>query len=100
MAQALQSTTQEEWLKVLGKGMITLAKKWRDEMGIEDGGVVKAKKEGNTVVIEAQAPRQPAAPYRVYSADEIKEFLDEDKLPEGVAEKVQERLLTPSAQEK
>ena len=99
MTQAVQSTNQEEWLKVLGKGMITLPKKWRDEMGIEDGGVVKAKKEGNTVVIEAQPPRQPTAPYRVYSGDEIKEFLDEDKLPEGFAEKVRERLPKSPAQE-
>src|SRR3712207_194185 len=100
MTQAVQSTTQEEWLKVLGKGMITLPKKWRDEMGIEDGGVVKAKKEGNTVVIEAQPQRKPTAPYRVYSADEIKAFLDEDKLPKGFAEKVQERLPRSSAQKK
>ena len=100
MAQTVQNTNQEEWLKVLGKGMITLPKKWRDEMGIEDGGVVKAKREGNTVVIEAQPQRKPAAPYRVYSADEIKEFLDEDKLPEGFAEKVQDRLPRSSAQKK
>ena len=46
---------QEEWLKVLGKGMVTLPKKWRDEMGIENGDVVKAKKNGNTVTIEIEA---------------------------------------------
>ncbi len=99
MAQAVHNTNQEEWLKVLGKGMITLPKKWRDEMGIENGDVVKAKKEGNTVVIEAQPQRKPTAPYRVYSVDEIKEFLDEDKLPEGFAEKVRERLPKSPAQE-
>ena len=69
-------------------------------MGIEDGGVVKAKKEGNTVVIEAQPQWKPTAPYRVYSTDEIKEFLDEDKLPEGIAKKAQERLSRSSVQEK
>ena len=100
MAQAVHNTNQEEWLKVLGKGMITLPKKWRDEMGIENGDVVKAKKEGNTVVIEAQPQRKPAAPYRVYSADDIKEFLEEDELPETFAKEVQERLSTSSAREK
>jgi len=32
--------------------MITLPKKWRDEMGIGNGDIVKAKKERNKVVIE------------------------------------------------
>jgi antidote-toxin recognition MazE-like antitoxin len=49
MAQTVQGTNREEWLKVLGKGMITLPKKWRDEMGIENGDVVKA-------VLSALAP--------------------------------------------
>src|SRR5215213_4702835 len=100
MAQALQSTNREEWLKVLGKGMITLPKKWRTEMGIENGDIVKAKKEGNTVVIEATSQPKPTAPYRVYSDEEIAEFLAEDKLPEGFAKQAQERLTRPSAMKK
>ena len=63
-------------------------------MGIENGDVVKAKKEGNTVVIEAK-PR-PSAPYRVYSDEKIKGFLEEDRLPEGFAEGVRKRLAKPS----
>lgn len=43
---------EETWLKVLGKGMITLPKKWRDDMGVTTGDVIKAKKEGRRVVIE------------------------------------------------
>src|SRR3954447_7507660 len=100
MTQAVQRTNREEWLKVLGKGMITLPKKWRDEMGIENGDVVKAKKEGNTVVIEAQPQSKPSVPYRVYSADEIKELLEDDKLPEDFARNVQERLASSSARKK
>src|SRR3712207_1059387 len=98
MAQALQNTNREEWLKVLGKGMVTIPKKWRDEMGIEDGDVVKAKRQGNTVVIEPQ--REPNAPYRVFGADEIKEFLEEDKLPDSFANEVRERLSRSSARKK
>jgi len=30
----------------------TLPKKWRDKVGIGNGGIVKIKKEGNKVVIE------------------------------------------------
>ena len=98
MSQAAQNINKEEWLKVLGKGMITLPKRWRDEMGIENGDVVKAKKEGNTVVIEAKPQPEPSAPYRVYSDKEIAEFLEEDKLPEGLAQKAQQRLAKSSPQ--
>lgn len=55
MSQVLPNNNDEEWLKVLGKGMITLPKKWRTEMGIENGDVVKAKKKGNKVIIEGKA---------------------------------------------
>lgn len=78
MIQAVVNNNQEEWLKILGKGMVTLPKKWRDEMGISSGDIVKAKKEGNRVVIE---PQKRKVPYRVYNDREIDQFLKEDKLP-------------------
>ena len=80
------NNNQEEWLKILGKGMVTLPKKWRDELGISSGDIVKAKKDGNRVVIEPQKYR--VAPYRVYSDSEIDEFVKEDKLPESLAKKL------------
>jgi AbrB family looped-hinge helix DNA binding protein len=92
MSQALPNTNKEEWLKVLGKGMITLPKKWRTEMGIENGDVVKAKKEGNKVIIEGKPQAPPPAPYRVYSAEEINEFLDADRLPDELERKAKEAL--------
>ncbi len=82
---------QEEWLKVLGKGMVTIPKKWRKELGIESGDVVKAKKVGNRVVIEA-AKTKATAPYRIYSGAEIDEFLKEDKLPQDLARKAKKSL--------
>lgn len=71
--------------------MVTIPKQWRDELGIEEGTVVKAKKEGNKVVIETQAT---AVPYRVYSDAEIRRFLKEDKLPKSLAIKVKKHLST------
>jgi len=100
MAHSVKNTSREEWLKVLGKGMITLPKRWRDEMGIENGDVVKAKKEGNTVVIEAQAQGTQGAPYRVYSAEEIREFVEEDRVSEDFATRVQARLSRSSHRSK
>lgn len=88
--QPITNNSQETWLKVLAKGMVTLPKKWRDELGITNGTLVKAKKEGNKVVIEVQ-PRK-LAPYRVYSDAEIDEFLKEDELPASLAEEVQKKL--------
>ena len=88
-------TSQEEWLKILGKGMVTLPKRWREEMGIDQGDVVKAKKEGNTVIIEAT--KNQKVPYRVYTKLEINEFLKDDVLPENLSQKIQRHLSSLSS---
>ncbi len=88
MSQTIVATNQE-WLKVLGKGMITIPKQWRDELGLEEGDVVKAKKEGNRVVIE---PSEGKAPYRTFSDKEIEEWLEADKLPKTLAKKIDQKL--------
>lgn len=82
--------SQEEWLKILGKGMVTLPKKWRDELNLKEGDIVKAKREGNKVVLESSTVS--FAPYRVYSDAEIEEFLVEDSLPEILAKKAKNSL--------
>ena len=88
MNQALVNNKQQEWLKVLGKGMVTLPKQWRDELGIESGDILKARKKGNMVVIEPQQNR--SAPYRVYSDNEIDDFLKTDALSPTFAKKVRD----------
>lgn len=90
MRQTVFNTNQQEWLKILGKGMVTIPKKWREEMGITSGDIVKARKEGNRVVIEPQQTN--LAPYRVYTDSEIESFLMEDVLPESFAKKVKDNL--------
>ena len=82
----LNIKTQEEWLKVLGKGMVTLPKKWREELNLEKGDIVRAKKEGNRVVIEAF---KNTAPYRVYASSEIDDFLKDDILTRDLSKKVE-----------
>lgn len=84
------SNPNQEWLKVLGKGMITIPKAWREELRIEEGAVVKAKKQGNKVVIEGQ--HRKTAPYRVYSDADINNFLKEDRLSRSLAKKVKKHL--------
>ena len=46
----LISNSQEEWVRILGKGMVTIPKSWRDELGLTEGEVVKAKKVGNKAI--------------------------------------------------
>ena len=90
--QTQQIQKQEEWLEVLAQGMVVLPKKWRDELGIEPGDNIKAKKQGNRVVIEVQ--KDKLAPYRIYTDKEIDKFLQEDKLPAKFARKVKRDLST------
>jgi len=80
----LAASNQEEWVRILGKGMVTIPKAWREELGLSEGEIVKAKKTGNKVIIEAQSP----APYRIYSSKEIKEWLKEDRIDEKIKAKI------------
>lgn len=90
MNQTPINNNKEEWLKVLGKGMVTLPKQWRDELGIESGDVVKARKKGKMVMIEPQKIK--SAPYRIYSDSEIDEFLKTDILPSKLLKKARKGL--------
>jgi len=85
----------QEWLKILGKGMVTLPKKWREELGIEEGDIVKAKKEGNRVIIETQ--QQTLAPYRVYNDREIDEFLIDDILEDSFIKTVRNDIASKTS---
>lgn len=72
-----QSKRQEEWLKILGKGMVTIPSVWRKELNLKPGKLIRARKFGKRVVLETQ---EENAPYRIYTDREIKEFLKEDRL--------------------
>ena len=85
----LPQTQENEWLKILGKGMVTLPKKWRDDLGIVQGSMIKAYKEGNRVILETPEEK---APYRVYTNAEIDQFLQDDKLSGSVKKRVERAL--------
>lgn len=89
MKQVLATEPQEEYLRILGKGMVTIPKAWRDELGFKEGEIVKAQKIGNTVVIETEAE---VVPYRIFSNEEIKEWLKEDRLPQTLAQKIDNKI--------
>ena len=54
MNQPIPNSPQEAWLQVLGKGLVTFPQRWWDELGMQHGMFVRAKKEGRRVIIEAQ----------------------------------------------
>ena len=90
LPSAEQTTnTDQEWLKVLGKGMITIPKVWREELGIDEGEVVKAEKVGNKVIIKAWGK---SVPYRIFSDEEIQEWLKDYKLPPDLAAKINKKI--------
>ena len=84
-----QRAKQEDLLRVLTKGMVTIPKKWRDELNIETGDRVRAYRQGNQIIIE---PMEEAAPYRIYTQKEIDEFVKEDSLPSPSGRKVKKTL--------
>jgi hypothetical protein len=55
MNQSIPNSPQEAWLPVPGKGLVALPEGWWDELGMQMGTAVRAKKEGKKVIIEAQA---------------------------------------------
>ncbi len=58
MNQPIPNSPQEAWLEVQEKGMVTFPKRWWDELGMQNGTFVKAKKEGQRVIIETQAVKE------------------------------------------
>lgn len=76
-----KSKFEEEWVNILAKGMITIPKPFRQELGIREGEVVRIKKVGRRLVIE---PRD-LTDYETYGNQEFKKMLKEDKLPKKLA---------------
>jgi len=85
-----QNQPQETWIKVLSKGVITIPKEFRDQLGLEEGDVAKAKIKGDNLVIQSRKVAQHTE-YRTFSKSQIDEFVKEDQLPQPLATEVQKR---------
>lgn len=84
MRQPQELNKQEEWVKILAKGLITIPKRFREDLGIKEGEVAKVRKVGARLIIEPREARE----YEVYTDEELKEMLAADKLPRREAKKV------------
>jgi hypothetical protein len=54
MNQPISNSPQEAWLPLPGRGLVALPEGWWNELGMQMGTSVKAKKEGQKVIIETQ----------------------------------------------
>jgi len=82
-----QNVTQEEWVKILTKGVITLPKKMRDQLGIKEGDIAKMKIEDNRIIIEPKKEKT-FDDVRIYTKKEIEEWIQEDILPAPLGKEV------------
>lgn len=83
-------TFSENIIKVLPKGLVTIPKKWRDELGLSENGLVRIRKEGRRLVIEPVSV--VGYTLRDYSQEEIKQFIKEDRISPQLAKKVKKLL--------
>lgn len=82
--QQIQTKPQETWIKVLSKGVITIPKEFREQLGLEEGDVAKAKVVGDKLVIQSRKVFEYKN-YRTFTKEQIDEWVKEDQLPEPLA---------------
>jgi len=86
----IEMQTYGSLVKILPKGLITIPKKLRLDIGLEENGLARIKKEGKRLILE---PVDIISyPLREYSASEIKQFIREDRLSPALKRKVKKLL--------
>lgn len=73
----MQQVILEDIVKMQPKGLLTIPKRFREELGFEEDGLVRVKKEKGRIVLEPV--RILDYPVRSYSKEEIDEFLALDR---------------------
>lgn len=76
-------------VRPLAKGQITIPIAIRRALGITESSLLEVRLEGNKIVI---SKLEPDGSFRVYSDDEIAEFLEEDKITPEIADRVRELM--------
>lgn len=73
----MQQINLDEIVKVQTKGLLTIPKKLRLKIGLEEKDLVKIREEKGRLVIEPL--RTLPYPVRSYTEEELKEFLELDR---------------------
>lgn len=80
----VQTKLQEAWVKVLAKGVVTIPKEFREQLGLAEGDVARAKVVGDKLIIQSRKAAE-YEDYRLFSKEQIDEWVAEDTLPEPLA---------------
>lgn len=80
----------EDVVKILPKGLITIPKQWRQELGFEENGLARLRRLGNRLILEPVN----VVSYRLrnYSKEEIEQFIKEDRINPVLRRKVKKLL--------
>lgn len=73
----MQQIILEDIVKLQPKGLLTIPKRFRDELGFQEDGLVRVKQEKGRIVLEPV--RILDYPVRSYSKEEIDVFLALDR---------------------
>lgn len=68
----------ESIVKILPKGLVTIPKKWREELGLGENGLARMRKEEKRLILEPVSV--VGYPLREYSEEQIKEFIEKDRI--------------------
>lgn len=84
-----QPVPQDEWVKILTKGIMTIPKKMREQLGIKDGDIAKIRVDGRKIIIE---PKDDVSfeEVRQFSQKEIVEWIKSDSLPTELSDEAYE----------
>ncbi|OGE37849.1 hypothetical protein A3B45_02795 [Candidatus Daviesbacteria bacterium RIFCSPLOWO2_01_FULL_39_12] len=73
----MQQLYQEEIVKIQPKGLVTIPKKFRNELGFAENSLVRIKEEKGRLVMEVV--RTLSYPVRSYTDSEIDQFFELDE---------------------
>ena len=69
--------TQGKIVKIQAKGLVTIPKEYREELGLEENGLVRVKRRKGRIIIEPV--RVLPYPVRSYTKAEVEAFLKLDE---------------------
>ncbi len=81
----MQQIILEDIIKMQPKGLLTIPKRFREELGFKEDGLIRIKQEKGRIVLEPV--RILDYPVRSYSSEEIDEFLELDRKETGLLKK-------------
>lgn len=79
---------QTEWVNILSKGLITIPKRMREEIGIKDGDIAKIRLKGNQIIIEPKEANM-FSDVRDFTIQQIQQWIKEDIIPSKLAKKTE-----------